>query len=860
MPTLYIVRYKLYALIFLLFCSFGSINMLNAQTKKQAPAITIVAGKQYYTGNFHQSLWGRHYRKEWNTPAQFKVVMLDTLAGGLTPYEAGGGRQSKSLRLRDADGREYVLRSIDKTFGKALPEIVRGTFIEAIVDDQVSIAHPYSAVTIPAMAEAAKILHTNPQIFYLPKQTRLGEYNDAYGDDLYLFEQRPDGNWDNAANFANSTNIISTEKLLARLQKDNDEKIDQELYVRSRIFDFFIGDWGRHEDQWRWAAFKQDGKTIYKPIPRDRDQAYTKFDGLLLGLFKSMAAEHLQSFGAGIKDINTFNFPSRHLDRRLANEVTQAQWMAQARDLQQLLTDEVIESSVKQLPPEVFPISGNQIISNLKSRRDKLVEYARKYYLFLAKEVDIPGSMDNEMFEVKRMSDGLTTVNIYKITNEGKTKKQPFYSRQFYNNETNEIRLYGLAAADKYEVTGKADKGIRVRLIGGPDKDEYNDASAVKGSSHKTKIYDNPGNDIIKSSETKLHISTDSSINAYKYDDFRYTKKGIRPILFYSNEDHIFGGIQYGITKFKWRKEPFASNQKINVKYSFTEKAFSATYDGKFTEAVKKWDLDLYANYDQIRWTNYYGLGNETIKLTNSRVLNRLRTTEMIEKAGLSRKTGRYHKISLAGFYQTVEIKKDTAFDKKLFPVFNELYSTQQFGGAEFDYSFLMVNDSLLPTKGFGFSTKISYNDNLQNSNNFMRYAGAVQVFVPFTKTLGLVIKGGAATLTGNAEFYQYNAIGSGGTLRGYRRTRFFGKTSVYNQNELRWIKDVRSYLYNGKFGLMALYDVGRVWMPAEKSNTWHSGVGGGIILSPYNRVSVSAGYAVSSEGGNMFFRMIKIL
>ena len=108
----------------------------------------------------------------------------------------------------------------------------------------------------------------------------------------------------------------------------------------------------RYGDQWRWAAFKQDGKTIYKPIPRDRDQAYTKFDGLLLGLFKSMAAEHLQSFGAGIKDINTFNFPSRHLDRRLANEVTQAQWMAQARDLQ-LLNEKY---TVEQLQPvDMFP-------------------------------------------------------------------------------------------------------------------------------------------------------------------------------------------------------------------------------------------------------------------------------------------------------------------------------------------------------------------------------------------------------------------------------------------------------------------------------------------------------------------------
>jgi hypothetical protein len=33
-----------------------------------------------------------------------------------------------------------------------------------------------------------------------------------------------------------------------------------------------IGDWDRHYDQWRWAEYKK-GQVIYRPIPRDRDQA-----------------------------------------------------------------------------------------------------------------------------------------------------------------------------------------------------------------------------------------------------------------------------------------------------------------------------------------------------------------------------------------------------------------------------------------------------------------------------------------------------------------------------------------------------------------------------------------------------------
>ncbi len=860
MPDSYIKKMKYHFALLAVLTVSATCNIVIAQKVNISPTFTTVAGQQYYRSNLHHALWGKHYRKEWKTPALFKVAMLDTLAGGVTPYQAGGGRQSKSLRLKDANGREYVLRSIDKTFEGALPEIVKGTFIASIANDQVSIAHPYSALTIAPMAETVSILHANPVIIYLPKQDRLGEFNTAYGNALYLFEQRPDEDWATAANFGNSAKIIGTDDLLEKLEKDNDVKVDQTLYIRTRIFDMFIGDWGRHEDQWRWAANKQGGQTIYKPIPRDRDQAYTKFDGLLVGAFKGLASGKFQSFGPVIKNVKTFNFPARYLDRRMANEMPLEQWIKQATQMQALLTDNVIESAVKQLPAEIFPISGNEIISSLKQRRSKLVDYARDYYLFLAKEVDVPGTKDNEKFEIKRNEDGTTQINIYKITNQGKTKENPFYSRIFYASETKEIRLYGIDAADVYEVSGNADKAIKVRLVGGPAKDEYKDISKISGASHSLKIYDNPGNTIAKGAETCINLSEKAAINQYRYDEFRYNKSGIKPLLFYSNDDRFFTGLEFGGTKYKWRKEPFAFTQKVNVKYSITEKAFSATYQAIFTDVIKKWDLNLYTNYDFVRWTNYYGLGNETINLSTANIFNRLRTKEYIAKAGLSNRIGRYQKISVAGFYQTVDIINDTTFNKALVSIVPDLYKNKQFAGAEIDYSFLKVNDSLMPTRGFGFTAGINYTDNLQNSNNFISYKGSAQVYIPISKTITLYMQAGGATLSGSPEFYQYNFIGGGKTLRGYRRSRFFGKTTVYSQNEIRWVKNVKSYLYNGKFGLLALYDVGRVWMPGEKSNTWHSGVGGGIILTPYNRISVAAGYAYSKDKGNIFFRMIKIL
>ena len=113
----------------------------------------------------------------------------------------------------------------------------------------------------------------------------------------------------------------------------------------------------------------------------------------------------------------------------------------------------------------------------------------------------------------------------------------------------------------------------------------------------------------------------------------------------------------------------------------------------------------------------------------------------------------------------------------------------------------------------------------------------------------------GATSLQGEPEFYQYNPIGGRLTLRGYRRDRFWGKTTFYNSNELQWLFDLRSTIVNGKFGLIALYDHGRVWMPGDESDLWHRGVGGGFLIAPFNKIAISVTYAKSKEIGIIHLR-----
>jgi hypothetical protein len=820
-----------------------------AAQKKPVPdslSKVVVPGAQYNRSGFHNFLWGRHYRKEWNTPVKFKVINLDSTAGGLTPYESGGSRQTMSLKLHDPQKREYVLRSIDKTFGGALPEEYRKTFIESIVNDQVSIAHPYGAVIVAPLAEAAGIYHTWPRNVYLPKQKALDTFEAKYGNKLYLLEQRADGNWQGAPNFGNSKKIIGTDKLFEKLHESNKHSVDQEEFIKARLFDMFIGDWGRHEDQWRWASFEKDNIVTYKPIPRDRDQAFTKFDGLMVGFVKSVAGlSHQQSFNSTIKNIRTYNYSARNLDRVMTNRMTLEQWVSTAKDLQGVLSDSIISFAVHQMPPEVFKISGPDFISKLKSRRDHLVEFAEGYYEFLAKEVDITGTEKRELFEIKDDLSGAVRVTIYDLDENG-MKSEELYHRIFRRSETHEIRLYGWSGEDVYniELTGKSN--ITVRIIGGPQTDTYTITS--KGNLH---IYDDAEQKVEETGNATLHLSADSSIHEYKYDGFKYNKQGISPSLYYSKQHIIYLGIAYKNTKYKWRKQPFASTHEMYLHYSPTQNALRTGYDGEVNDFIGKWNLVTNANFDWVKVVNFFGVGNETEQLTSNRDFYRIRSESGLVSAGLSHRIGEQGNFIVSPYFQTVKLFNDV--DRFLIKDFlqgrvdKHYFDTRKFLGLAAALKLQKVDDQVVPTKGYRFTANAAYTKNINEPNKTLSYGGDLHFYFPLSNRFVLAIKNGAATVNGEPEFYQLNSIG-GKKLRGYRRERFWGNTSYYNNNELQYLFNFRSFLFNGKAGLMAFADQGRVWLKGEKSQVWHYGYGGGIILSPFNKIYIAASYGISPE------------
>lgn len=821
--------------------------------------LTLQAGLQYQRGKLHQRLWGSHYRNEWITPIRVKAVLLDTLGGGLVPYGAGGGRQSKTLRLHDSANREYVLRSIDKSFGGALPPIFRNTFVESLINDQASIAHPYAAITIPRLAAAAKIYHTQPQIVYIPAQPRLDSFNGAFGNTLYLFEQRPDENWETAPNFGYAPKIIGTEKLQEHLLENSRHRVDQLAFVRARLFDIFIGDWGRHEDQWRWGRFEQDGQYIYQPIPRDRDQTYTRFDGLLLQSIMSIAGlKHLQTFDSDVQNIATFNFPARHLDRQMANELTLKDWMNIAADLRNTVTDAVIDAAVSQLPAEVYAVSGPKIAAILKARRNKLPDLASAYYYFLAREVDVTGTKGKDHFEVEWQQGQQIKVQVYHVDSEGTRAAVPYYSRLFNSKETKEIRLYGIDGQDEFVVSGITAAGTKVRIIGGPGQDHIKDCSL--GNKKRLLVYDDDQNIIEAGPSTGLRLSNDTAVHQYQYNSFHYSHSSFKPLLFYSRDDRLYAGIGYKTRQYKWRRQPFAHEHGVYARYSLVQNAISLAYEGTINQFWKQWNLHLQAGYDPVRWMNFFGIGNETKREWGNRSYHRVRTSETAGGIGVSRNFGKYFLVDAGLLFQTVSILNDEErFATQYFKDDPDFLQRKYYVGGKLGFAWGWINDGVVPTKGAVLKGNISHTLNAARANGAVtHYNSSLQVYVPLHQRLVLASRWGAASLSGNPELYQLNSIGGSQMLRGFIRNRFWGQKAVYSSNELQWIFDLKSYLFNGKAGLIGLYDIGRVWQPGERSDKWHPGYGGGFFVAPFNVGMVSFTYGLSEDGGRLHFRLSK--
>jgi predicted phosphodiesterase len=430
---------------------------------------------------FYNWFMGKHYRKYYSIPIEAKTVNLDTLYGGLKPIQAGGGHQSKSLRLKDANGKEYVMRALKKSASRFLQSVAfkdqyiekqfENTYAENFLLDFYTTSHPYTPFAVSDLADKIGINHSNPKLYYIPKQNSLDKFNEDFGNELYMVEERQTDSQKDLKSFGYPEAIISTNDLLKKLQKSEKNQVDESAYIRARLFDMLIGDWDRHYDQWRWGEYKGENKTIYKPIPRDRDQAFTKYDGALLSIIMNIPdLRHMQSFNKKISNVKWFNREPYPLDITFLKTATAADWIREAQYIQDHLSETDITNAFKNLPKEMQDETLETIKAKLTIRKNDLQQYAKEYYAVLQKTVVIVGTEDKDLFVISRQPKNQTEIKQFRIKKEGEKLVQ---TKILSGHETSEVWVYGLDDDDVYKVKGNEKSTIKIRLIGGQNHDNY---------------------------------------------------------------------------------------------------------------------------------------------------------------------------------------------------------------------------------------------------------------------------------------------------------------------------------------------------------------------------------------------------
>lgn len=840
------------------------------------------AGVEYAATPFKEFLWGKYYRAAWVAPVEFPVINLNTEKGGLVPVQMGGRLQSKSLRVEGKDGTQYVLRSLTKFPERALPENMQNTVAAKIFKDQTSTSHPYAAYVIPPMGDAAKIFHTNPIKVFVPDSPNLLQFRGDFSDQLALFEQRAAHDLSDKDNFGNAQDAIKSSKLISAMLADHDIVVEEQEVLRNRLFDMLIGDWDRHEDQWRWAEFSCEKENhdqcshqdnidkYYIPIPKDRDQAFAVFDGFFPYLMtRKWIAPRFQSFDYTIKNVEGVNFNARYVDRFFLTRLNKQDWIAMAEELKLLITDSIIDYSIKLWPDTIYKLDGEAVTAKLKSRRDQLPEYAVEYYNFLAKEVEVLGSEKNEIFEITRLNNDSTLVKVYKLNENN--KRIIFYERTFLTSETNEIRIYGLGGKDEFLVLGNVKKGILLRIIGGYGKDVIVDSSKVNGLRKLTRVYDTEKKtEIIKGKETVVHTSKHKSKN--KYDRKSYKPNVLYPNAFfgYNPDDGLFigGGATY--KKQGFRKDPFKATHRLIGNIAFKTFSFNVLYTGEFVDLFGRTDfrLDILLNYPKL--TNFFGYGNETTfnNNENGRDYYVTRYNSLITRGLFVFSNNKPAVLRVGPHYQRIITEDAPERFLTEDAGSSQIDSTSsQYLGLTLDYKYEIKNRKVLPSRGIVFSLGGVFNQEISGKDfNNLKLRAKLTLYVPIYHALTYVINLSGTTLFNEFEYYQSATLGGlnytkdNDVLRGYRRDRFSGRSSFAWNNELRWrIFNFKTVLFPGQFGLSAFFDVGRVWYDDESSSIWHNNFGGGIWVSPMDVAVFSAYYSISKEM-NMFRLVVGFL
>ena len=801
-------------------------------------SVSLPAGKRYEAGSFTRFFLGNTYRDLWTTPVRAPVLDLEHYAGGLKPLKEGGGNQSKNLRLAAANGGEFVFRPIDKVHATP-PERLRGTAWAKVFRDQVSGLFPAAGIIIAPITEAAGVLHATPALAVMPNDSSLGKFREDFIDRLATIEEYP-AKAEEGPGFAGAADIIDTDELLPKLDSIPAHLVDDRAFLAARLLDLLVDDTDRHHGNWKWARFGPGKSARWVPIPRDRDHAFNHYDGLLARM-ASPAVPFLSRFEGKYQSIRVLSDNSRELDRRFLAGLEKPVWDSIAVAMQRRVTDAVIDSAVRTLPPEYRSVAPS-FAAKLKQRRDGLRAVASKFYDVLAAEVDVHATDAPDHATVTYLPGGVVDVQLQA---EG---KEPYYHRRFDPRETAEVRVYLHDGDDSAVVKGDVTSNIRVRVVGGNGTNRLVDSSHVARGG-RPRLYDVGyasgfyyGPDSMRDSLfSRRPWVNDTGVVAYPSKDYGTS---LTPVAGFGT-----GGLGFvprvGVrwTKYGFRHEPYSTQLGLDAEFSTGVDGYRLTLLGDHRFESSRVHLTAFGRMSEFELVNFFGFGNQSDDVESDDAYRVDQRQWQLRPAVALSFRRRQSDISFGPVLQY----STTASNAGRFVASEQPYGYGNFGeaGVRLGLRYDGRDKPRGATRGFFVDMSSSAFPSVWDVKSaFSQLSGSAATYfeLPLPLHPVLALRGGGKKVWGDAPFHDAAFLGGVDTVTGMSPQRYAGDASVFGNSELRIpVASIRSLLPID-IGVLGFADAGRVYVGGRSPGGWHGVTGGGLwfgVLDPWTGLSV---------------------
>lgn len=807
----------------------------------QKPIYTEAMKKR---NSFYNWAWGKHYKDLYYQPITTKTVSLNSLFGGLSVR-----KQLPKLHalVLDNNKRFYILKPLggsssfleSKFFQSVYKrEDFKDTYLNDFITEAYTVVHPYMFVTAESLARSAGLCYTDPHVYYVSEGNQADTIADGslVKNKLVSISLLPKIEEDV---------INDIPLLLEKLHGDELTTVDQQMYIRTRLFDMLIGDWNKTPENWYWLPSQRGDSTVYMPQVFDRSHAFSKVDGVFFKeLLNMLGVGFIANYEGHLKNVKKFNSLSYALDIAITQQQTASAWSEQAKILKQLLTDDVIDNAFLKLPSEMQNDEAREIKNKLKQRRNELEETAIKYYVYTQKTPVITGTDKSNRFVVEQDHNKNLRIRIY-----DQETNRLIVDKKYTRKHTKEIWVYGLKGDDTFEVD-KEKGNISVLLIGGEGNNIYNitrgkNVFVYEAKSEKERL---------KSlTEGKVIIPNDEGALEYNYEQLKHSTLSFTPIGIYDSDLGLNLGTSVAYTIYGFRRAPYTRRHQIS--YDYTN---GFTYQGIFPSYDEKKSLHVAAYLGSPAYfSNFFGFGNDTHGHKGEKNnYNRVNIRKYMLAPALYYNLTKEQTINVTSSFEMYKVKNPKDRDRYInqvyedgSPIFSNNYYLNLSGTYELDKKMKGFVSSVKVVASTGWNVSLRHPD-----KNYAYVNGSIGVNLKITDriTFATLVKG-KSLFSDKYEFFQAATT----ELRGFRNNRFIGKQSLYQYSDIRLdMGKLQNPLTPLNYGVFVGVDHGRVWYPDETSNKWHSSYGGGFWLTLLRKFTGKFSYFGSTDGSRFMFQL----